>query len=68
MLVFFAIRQVEGYLGYAISIKVTQKKCKYQTCQEFFSAYNAENRSVCQRSGFFVPEDRDSTSAKVKSR
>ncbi|XAW87574.1 hypothetical protein ABDK09_04935 [Vibrio sp. CDRSL-10 TSBA] len=40
--------------GYGIFASVTQKNVKYQTCRKEITAYNAENRSVCQRSGFFV--------------
>lgn len=36
--------------------RVTQKKVKYQSWEKKNAAYNAENRSVCQRSGFFVSE------------
>lgn len=37
---------------------VSQKKLQYQACREEITAYNAENRSVCQRSGFFVSEEK----------
>ncbi len=42
--------------GYEIFASVAQKKVKYQTCRKEITPYNAENRSVCQRSGFFVSE------------
>lgn len=47
---------VENGNGYEIFDSVTQKKYKYQTCRKEITTYNAENRSVCQRSGFFVSE------------
>lgn len=46
----------ESYLGMQLNRTVSQKKMKYQSCGKLIATYNAENRSVCQRSGFFVSE------------
>lgn len=45
----------ESYVLFADLSIVSQKKLNYQTCRISFRPYNTENRSACQRPGFFVP-------------